>query len=497
MHQFGLEGGPEAFRSRVDPALSAVAHAGLGLVALLQVHVVLAGTLPPGNCAEGMSCGLQRADVGHNCIKAFTDWAVRSRRVEHDPLAALERTERKDITFKHRRRALTVEQVAKLLDATERRPLHELLVIRRGKDKGKLSANVRPRILERAKRTGAERRLTYLLAVWTGLRRSELGALRWSDVVLDAEPAHIRLRAETTKSKRADRVILHQEIADELRRIKLAKLAPTATVLSSVPGMRVLVSNLRFAGIDPGSEADGFIDLHALRKTLSTMMAVAGLNQRVRQATKSRRADCVPLHSSLVTRMEARRHRSPDVSDASAVFPDIPDIHQHRACLEAAGVRYVDSDGKVGDFHALRHTFVTRLLRAGVSPWVAQELARHTDLKLTTSRYADPRLFDTAAAVELLVLPDARDSRNNVLSRTGTDPDTLPIPNSMGSAMGSAHSPSSAFVDIMRHGSEANVTRRPSPESPVKVEEKSLCDSQRQRPASLWVVPGVRAENGS
>ncbi len=299
-----------------------------------------------------------------NCIKAFTDWAVRSRRVEHDPLAALERTERKDITFKHRRRALTVEQVAKLLDATERRPLHELLVIRRGKDKGKLSANVRQRILERAKRTGAERRLAYLLAVWTGLRRSELGALRWSDVVLDAEPAHIRLRAETTKAKRADRVILHQEIADELRRIKPAKLAPTATVLSSVPGMKVLVSDLRFAGIDPGCEEDGFIDLHALRKTLSTMMAVAGLNQRVRQAhmrhTDPRLTDNTYVDSDLLpvaselARLSPITSAKPELCNAKVLLNaalmqhGAPSDRQGEATLGTGDVKSMLHEGREG-----------------------------------------------------------------------------------------------------------------------------------------------------
>jgi hypothetical protein len=46
-----------------------------------------------------------------------------------------------------------------------------------------------------------------------------------------------------------------------------------------------------------------------------------------------------------------------------------------RTDLEAAGVPYVDqtADGPLfADFHALRHTYITLLGRAGVSPKVAQ-----------------------------------------------------------------------------------------------------------------------------
>jgi site-specific recombinase XerD len=44
-------------------------------------------------------------------------------------------------------------------------------------------------------------------------------------------------------------------------------------------------------------------------------------------------------------------------------------------------LKYVDSAGKFADFHGLRHTFVTNLCRAGVSPQTAQSLARHSGQK--------------------------------------------------------------------------------------------------------------------
>ena len=42
-----------------------------------------------------------------------------------------------------------------------------------------------------------------------------------------------------------------------------------------------------------------------------------------------------------------------------------------------------NASGRVADFHALRHTFITRLARSGVAPAVAKSLARHSGPTLT------------------------------------------------------------------------------------------------------------------
>jgi integrase len=217
-------------------------------------------------------------------MKAFTRWAVEARRIDADPLVSLKRLERRAIKVKHPRRALCPDEIAALLDAAERRPVVELQMIRRGVDKGKLLAKVRANVLERARRKGASRRLAYLLAVWTGLRRSELAALTWGDLNLDVVPARIHLRAETTKSKRADSLVIHPQLDGELRTIRPVRVTADQRILTGVPSMKAMAADLRFAGIDPGTQASGFVDFHSLRKTLSTMMAAAGMSQRARQA---------------------------------------------------------------------------------------------------------------------------------------------------------------------------------------------------------------------
>ena len=48
---------------------------------------------------------------------------------------------------------------------------------------------------------------------------------------------------------------------------------------------------------------------------------------------------------------------------------------------------YKDHQGRYADLHANRHTFITNLARAGVSPKTAQTLARHSDIRLTMNVY--------------------------------------------------------------------------------------------------------------
>ena len=80
-----------------------------------------------------------------------------------------------------------------------------------------------------------------------------------------------------------------------------------------------------------------------------------------------------------------------------------------RRDLEEAGLPYVVAgpDGPLfADFHALRHTYVTMLSRAGASAKDAQSLARHSDPRLTLGVYthADD---DLGLVVDRLDLPGA------------------------------------------------------------------------------------------
>ena len=73
--------------------------------------------------------------------------------------------------------------------------------------------------------------------------------------------------------------------------------------------------------------------------------------------------------------------------------------------LQSDFLSYQNHAGLYADFHSLRHLFVTSLARAGVSPKTTQELARHSDIRLTLGLYTHVALHDHSAAIESLPAP--------------------------------------------------------------------------------------------
>lgn len=79
-----------------------------------------------------------------------------------------------------------------------------------------------------------------------------------------------------------------------------------------------------------------------------------------------------------------------------------------RADLAAAGVPYsveTVEGPKFADFHALRHTYLSSLAASGVGPKELQDLARHSDPRLTLGIYTHARPEALGAAAARLQLP--------------------------------------------------------------------------------------------
>jgi integrase len=70
------------------------------------------------------------------------------------------------------------------------------------------------------------------------------------------------------------------------------------------------------------------------------------------------------------------------------------------ADLKAASIEPVDEKGRVVDFHALRHGYVTNLIRAKVNPKVVQLLAWHSSITLTLDIYTTLEDEDLRKAIE-------------------------------------------------------------------------------------------------
>ena len=100
----------------------------------------------------------------------------------------------------------------------------------------------------------------------------------------------------------------------------------------------------------------------------------------------------------------------------------MPKMATFKRDLAKDGIEHRDSSGRVVDFHSLRYTPNTMLLQTGTAPRTAMEIMRHTDMQLTMNVYADPRILDTAAAVEQLPdLSSPAGTEKAVALRTGTD----------------------------------------------------------------------------
>jgi integrase len=80
----------------------------------------------------------------------------------------------------------------------------------------------------------------------------------------------------------------------------------------------------------------------------------------------------------------------------------------------------VDSSGHVLDFHALRHTFITRLARSGITPAVAKSLARHSTITLTMDHYTHTLIGDERAALDCLPTMNPAQPDREAAKATGT-----------------------------------------------------------------------------
>ena len=137
--------------------------------------------------------------------------------------------------------------------------------------------------------------------------------------------------------------------------------------------------------------------------------------------SKHRRDDTILLRTELAAKLQrAVTLNMPD----SPVFR-FPRSKNARARmiqvdLKAAGIPYCDQNGRYADWHALRHTFITNLARAGVHPRVAQSLARHCTITLTMDRYT--HVLHEQEVDALSRLPDLCIAPTVVESgKTGTD----------------------------------------------------------------------------
>ena len=114
---------------------------------------------------------------------------------------------------------------------------------------------------------------------------------------------------------------------------------------------------------------------------------------------------------------ELARLRPVDFGPNDRVFKrSMPDMDTFRKDLSAAGIQYIDNEGRFADFHALRTTFSTLLALVGVAERIRMELNRHSDPKLTAHTYTDASMLPLSAAIGRLPVLVNQASRSHLHS---------------------------------------------------------------------------------
>ncbi len=308
-------------------------------------------------------------------VKQFARWMVCDGRAPDNPLAHLQgwnaRTDRR-----HDRRALDDDELRRLLHVAG----HGL----DGTDAGVRFGMV-----------GADRAMLYRLAVETGLRFRELASLTWAELNLASDSPTVTVRAAYAKNRRADTLPLRPATAQRL----IAWRDSKATADRTDPAALETHQNVPEALLQPTVQSDarntaGHRPGHVFAKLPS-------------KPAKMIRADLADARAAWIA--EAKGNAREQAERRKSAF-----------------LTYRDDAGRVVDFHALRHTFISNLARGGVHPKVAQQLARHSTITLTMDRYSHTSRGELADA--LTALPDLSDSSEpQPMVATGTDPKSLPI----------------------------------------------------------------------
>ena len=149
----------------------------------------------------------------------------------------------------------------------------------------------------------------YRIAAFTGLRRAELKALKWSRVDLYGHNHHehpcIELEAAKTKNRKGGTLLLHPEAQNALRELRKAA------------------------------------------------------------------------------------HQTEEL----VFYKGVTQMERFRKDLKVAGIAEKDARGRTLEFHSFRRTFATMLRQWRVSPEVARQLMRHSDIRLTMQLYPDEHLL--------------------------------------------------------------------------------------------------------
>ncbi len=194
--------------------------------------------------------------------KQFLNWMVADYRVSENTLAYLKGQNPKT-DIRHPRRALTINELTKLLETTAKGMRHH-------------------------KMTAKERVMLYKLAANTGFRANELASLTWRSFNLSGSALSVTVVAAYSKRRREDLLPLRADISCELASwkseqepIEDEKLFPGFNPNKAAD---MLKKDLECAGIEYVDAAGRYADFHSLRHSFASILHQSGVSPKVAQS---------------------------------------------------------------------------------------------------------------------------------------------------------------------------------------------------------------------
>jgi len=271
---------------------------------------------------EAGAMGIKTSNYYLVAMKELCNWAVNESIALENPLRSAKAMNAEG-DVRRRRRAISADEFTHLIDAARKgRPIQGM--------------------------SGPERALLYVVAAWTGFRRSELASLTVSQLQLNGNEPTITVSAAYSKRRRRDVIPLHVSVAAMVQ-----------------------------SWLEQNPKAPG-----------DPVFALTSSNGYVRRTSKMMAKD-----------LEAARN---------AWISDSKDESERAKRNASDFLAYESNDNVFADFHANRHTFITNLGKSRVSPKLAQTLARHSDIRLTFDVYTHVDQSEQSEAVSSLPRPPSQ-----------------------------------------------------------------------------------------
>ncbi len=278
-------------------------------------------------------------------MKAMGQWCVKTGRLFNNPFRTLSKCNEK-ADPRHHRRALNEQEMGRLLEVSQKRPIAEHgreIEYLDVKGKARKRSNWRrveltpenfddcyarghvllaskPALMKQAEQSGIERPLIYKTLALTGLRKSELQSITFAQTDLTATPPRLHLLARHAKNRTDSVIPLPPQLAEEIQAFldsKTPKPKPTDKLFNVSDAIdKIFNRDLAVAAIAKQDAMGRYVDVHALRHTFATMLSRSGVTLRTAQAAMR--------HSD--PRLTANVYVHPELEDVVAAVNSLPSL---------------------------------------------------------------------------------------------------------------------------------------------------------------------------